>query len=99
MVAVLAPDVVLTTDGGGFAKAARRPIHGTDNVLRFVAGIMAKPEVAALSWQITEVNGRPALVGHDGQRVDCVVWVEADAGVVTRIDMIRNPEKLGAIAV
>lgn len=99
MVAVLAPNVVLTTDGGGFAKAARRPIHGTDNVLRFVAGILAKPEVAALSWQITEVNGRPALVGHDGQRVDCVVWVEADAGVVTRIDMIRNPEKLSAIAV
>lgn len=108
MLAVLSPDVVLTTDGGGIAKAARRPILGTDNVLRFVAGVLAKPEVMILSWQVAEINGRPALVGHDGPRVDCVVWVEgtdAEAGPagagyeVSRIDMIRNPEKLGAVRV
>lgn len=99
MVSVLSPDVVLTTDGGGIRKAARRPIHGTDGVLRFIAGILAKPEVMILTWQIAEINGRPALVGHEGTRVDCAVWVEADAGVVTRIDMVRNPEKLGAIRV
>lgn len=103
MVAVLSPDVVLTTDGGGHAKAARRPVRGTDNVLRFAAGVLAKPEVVVLSWQVADVNGRPALVGHDGPRVDCVVWVEGEeAGaetVVTRIDMIRNPEKLGAVRV
>src|SRR5699024_4923393 len=38
MVSVLSPDVVLTTDGGGIRKAARRPLHGVDNVLRFIAG-------------------------------------------------------------
>lgn len=103
IVSVLSPDVVLTTDGGGIAKAARRPVRGTDNVLRFVAGVLAKPEVMALSWRVAGVNGRPALVGHEGPRVDCVVWIEgADAGsgpVVSRIDMIRNPEKLGAVRV
>ncbi|APX33158.1 hypothetical protein BH708_11045 [Brachybacterium sp. P6-10-X1] len=103
MVSVLSPGVVLTTDGGGHAKAARRPVRGTDHVLRFAAGVLAKPEVAILSWQVAEVNGRPALVGHDGPRVDCVVWVEGETAdaqtVVTRIDMIRNPEKLGAVRV
>ena len=97
MLSVLAPDVVLTTDAGGRAKAARRPIHGTDHVLRFVGGILAKPEVMALAWRVSEVNGRPALIGFEGERVDCVVWVEADDGLVTRIDMIRNPDKLGAV--
>lgn len=99
MVAVLSPEVVLTTDGGGVKRAARRPLHGTANVLAFIAGIMAKPEVQVLSWRMAEVNGRPALVGHEGQRIDCVVWIEADGGVVTRIDMLRNPAKLGAIRV
>src|SRR5699024_12526681 len=40
MISVLAPDVVLTTDSGGRAKAARRPVRGTDNVLRFIAGVL-----------------------------------------------------------
>ncbi|MDN6330190.1 MAG: sigma-70 family RNA polymerase sigma factor, partial [Brachybacterium sp.] len=97
MVAVLSPEVVLTTDGGGVKRAARRPLHGTSKVLAFIAGIMTKPEVMLLSWRMAEVNGRPALVGHEGPRIDCVVWIEADGGVVTRIDMIRNPAKLGAI--
>lgn len=97
MVAVLSPDVVLTTDAGGRAKAARRPIHGTDNVLAFIDGILAKPEVMVLAWRIGEVNGRPALLGYEGERVDCVVWIEADEGKVTRIDMVRNPDKLGAV--
>ncbi|MGP9539792.1 RNA polymerase sigma factor SigJ [Brachybacterium sp. AOP43-C2-M15] len=97
MVAVLSPEVVLTTDAGGRAKAALRPVRGVGKVLPFIAGVLAKPEVEALSWAIHEVNGRPALVGFEGARIDCVVWVEADGGAVTRIDMIRNPEKLGAI--
>ena len=31
---LLAPDVVLVTDGGGIKQAALRPIHGADKVLR-----------------------------------------------------------------
>ncbi|GAA1485503.1 RNA polymerase sigma factor SigJ [Brachybacterium fresconis] len=103
MISVLSPDVVLTTDGGGHAKAARRPVRGTDNVLRFAAGVLAKPEIVILSWQVADINGRPALVGHDGPRVDCVVWVEGETAgaetMVTRIDMIRNPGKLRAVRV
>lgn len=35
----LAPDVVLTSDGGGKVCAARRPIHDADRVLRFLDGL------------------------------------------------------------
>ena len=37
---VLAPDVVLLTDGGGVKKAALRPIHGRDKVIRFLEAVM-----------------------------------------------------------
>ena len=36
---VLAPDVVLMTDGGGKVQAALNPIRGRDKVLRFLAGV------------------------------------------------------------
>ena len=35
---VLAPDVVLITDGGGVKQAALQPIHGVEKVLRFLIG-------------------------------------------------------------
>ncbi|HEY9394879.1 MAG TPA: RNA polymerase sigma factor SigJ, partial [Nocardioides sp.] len=39
---VLAPDVVLFSDGGGVVQAARKPIHGAEKVLRFFAGLATK---------------------------------------------------------
>ena len=42
LLAVLAPDVVLISDGGGKAKAARRPIAGADKVARFLVGHRAE---------------------------------------------------------
>src|SRR5690625_1145526 len=41
--AVLAPHGVPTTDAGGRAKAPRRPVRRTDNVLRLHAGVLPKP--------------------------------------------------------
>ena len=38
LVAVLDPDVIWTTDGGGRATAARKPLHGADRVARALAG-------------------------------------------------------------
>jgi RNA polymerase sigma-70 factor (TIGR02957 family) len=43
---VLAPDVVLVTDGGGKKKAALRPILGRDKVMRFLAGTADPAAVA-----------------------------------------------------
>ncbi|WP_150461302.1 RNA polymerase sigma factor SigJ [Nesterenkonia ebinurensis] len=96
-VSALAPDVVLTTDAGGHAKAALNPILGIEKVIRFAAGVLATPEVAALSWEIGTINGRAGIIGHQAGRIDTVAWLEVRCGLVTRIDMIRNPEKLDAV--
>ena len=97
-VSALAPDVVLTTDAGGRAKAALNPIIGVEKVVRFTAGVLWTPEVAELSWTLGTVNGRAAIIGHQCELVDTVAWIETEGGLVTRIDMIRNPAKLGAVA-
>ena len=90
---VLAPDVVLMTDGGGKVQAALNPIRGRDKVLRFLAGVA--PD--ALELEPVWLNGSPAVrFVVDGQR-DGVGTMVVEDGVVTRLFLVRNPDKLGAV--
>jgi RNA polymerase sigma-70 factor (ECF subfamily) len=91
---VLAPDVELVTDGGGLKKAALRPIRGTDKVLRFLAAVT--PRDVAVATEGATVNGRPGLLLLVDGEVDAVVSVETAGGVVTRLFLVRNPEKVAA---
>ena len=90
---VLAPDVVLMTDGGGFRKAALRPILGRDKVLRFLAAVM--PEDG--SAELVVVNGAPALRLLVGGVVDAIGTMLVEDGFVTGIYIVRNPEKLARL--
>ncbi len=90
---VLAPDVVLMTDGGGKVQAALNPIRGRDKVLRFLAGVT--PD--ALELEPVWLNGSPGIqFVVDGQR-DGVGTMLVEDGVVTRLFLVRNPDKLGAV--
>lgn len=93
---VLAPDVVLLTDGGGFKRAALRPIHGSEKVLRFFAG-GASRDGGVERAEIVELNGAPGLQLWMGGEVDTVVSVLMEHGVVTALYAVRNPEKLRTI--
>jgi len=93
---VLAPDVVLLSDGGGKVKAALRPIHGPDKVARFLQAVAPEAERLGIEW--STVNGAPAvLVSVDGV-LDSVVSMESDQGRVSRIYFVRNPDKLASLA-
>ncbi|GGX28945.1 RNA polymerase sigma-70 factor [Streptomyces noursei] len=94
---VLAPEVVLVSDGGGVKKAALRPITGAEKVIRFIAGGSAKAE-ATLTGDATEVNGHPALVLRVNGEVDGVMAVRVEDGRIAGIYYVRNPEKLTRIA-
>jgi RNA polymerase sigma-70 factor, ECF subfamily len=91
LVAVLDPDVVWTSDGGGRVPAARRPVRGRVRVARAWAALSPK-----FVHQPIEVNlnGRIGLMlpSADGHRA-AVSFVVSD-GQITRIDSIRNPQKL-----
>jgi RNA polymerase sigma-70 factor (ECF subfamily) len=102
LMAVLAPNVTLLTDGGGKARAALRPITGAGKVARFVAAISTRPymgmEISAMSIEAAEINGGPGtLVTLGGQPVAVLTLAVAD-GRITAIQLVANPEKLSAIA-
>jgi RNA polymerase sigma-70 factor (ECF subfamily) len=87
---VLAPDVVLITDGGGFKKAALNPIRGVDKVLRFLAAVMPEDGRA----ELTTVNGHEGMRLYVGDELDAVATLRVDDGKVTGLYIVRNPEKL-----
>lgn len=89
---VLAPDVTLTSDGGGRVTAARRPVVGAERVVRLIAGIMEQHPDASLV--ALEVNGRPGLRVVTGGVPEGVVSFDVVAGRITAGYYVRNPEKL-----
>ena len=98
LVAVLSPGVVLTSDGGGIANAARRPIVGADKVARFLTGIAAKGfAIPGLDVRVTEVNGRPGIAAWvDGEPFMVVSPVISD-GMVDQVLVVVNPAKLAGL--
>ncbi|GAA2057248.1 RNA polymerase sigma-70 factor [Leifsonia soli] len=93
MLDVLAPDVVLISDGGGVKQAALRPILGADKVTRFIAGAIAKAGVAVTS-EATVVNGNPALALSVDGALDGVLAARVQDGRIAGLYFVRNPRKL-----
>ena len=91
LVEVLDPAVVWTSDGGGRAVAARRPVRGGARVARAWAALRRR---SGLHPTEISINGQLGLLlsSPDGHRA-AVSFAVSD-GRITRIDAVRNPEKL-----
>src|SRR3984957_6157064 len=91
LVRLMAPDVVLVTDGGGVVPAAKAPIRGAERVATLLARV--DRVVAAIETSAVWLNGEPAgRIEIDGQ-VAAISLVVED-GRVTRIYGVANPRKL-----
>ncbi|MFF9199857.1 RNA polymerase sigma-70 factor [Streptomyces sp. NPDC014779] len=90
---VLAPDVVLLSDGGGVKRAALHPVVGAEKLVRFWLGGSAKVE-ATITWEPTLVNGSPALAVYVGGELDGVMAVRVEDARISGVYFVRNPEKL-----
>ena len=96
---VLAPDVVLVTDGGGRAKAALRPIEGAEKVARFMAAVGTQGgTVPGLRVELAEVNGAPGLLAWSDDGPYLAAQLLLVDGRVQQVLLVRNPDKLGGIA-
>ncbi|MFI6792641.1 RNA polymerase sigma-70 factor [Nonomuraea sp. NPDC050383] len=94
---VLAPDVVLISDGGGVRSAALRPVTGLAKVVRLLLASLGDKE-GTLTGEPTTVNGDPALLLRLDGEIDSVMALKVEDGLVTGIYFIRNPDKLTHIA-
>ncbi|GHF70455.1 RNA polymerase sigma24 factor [Kitasatospora xanthocidica] len=88
---VLAPDVVLIADGGGIAAALLAPLHGADAVAALLARAQRAP--VAFDTGTLWLNGAPAGRIDLGGELSVISLAVAD-GLVTRVYIVRNPQKL-----
>ncbi|MFD1544939.1 RNA polymerase sigma-70 factor [Nonomuraea guangzhouensis] len=94
---VLAPEVVLVSDGGGVKQAASQPITGAGKVARMIVSGLGKVQVA-LTSEPTVVNGNPALLLRLDGEIDGVIAVRVEDARITGLYYVRNPQKLTRIA-
>ena len=96
---VLAPDVVLVSDGGGVVPSVRRPIEGAQVVARLLSRFTTEAPGARVG--IVLLNGAPAaridVEGVAPTTVTVVVSLVAEGDRISRIYAVANPEKLARL--
>jgi RNA polymerase sigma-70 factor, ECF subfamily len=97
VLALLAEDSRLLSDGGGKVRAAGRPILGADHVSRFMLGVWPK-FVGITDRRVIDVNGAPGLLMTLNGIVQYAFSFEIDAGRIQAIYIICNPDKLRHLA-
>ncbi|MFB7460374.1 RNA polymerase sigma factor SigJ [Streptomyces sp. NPDC056188] len=92
LVGLLDPAAVMTADGGGVVGTVLRPVEGGERI----AGYMVAIADVAPGLELLErsVNGVPGLVARRAGVVMTVASFDVSDGRVTRIWVVRNPEKL-----
>jgi RNA polymerase sigma-70 factor (ECF subfamily) len=96
LAAVLDPDVVWRSDGGGKVLAAQRPQRGARHVARAFAAL-ARKGGPARGARLAMVNGAVGIVLEDGAGILQVMSFTVDGGRITAIDIVRNPDKLSRV--
>ena len=95
VVALLAPDAVLISDGGGKKSAALRPIHGPEKIARWLFGVLRSNP--GFELRRATLNGESAFVAYFGDEPDTVAFLQTTGGLITELYLIRNPDKLTTV--
>ena len=93
LVAALASDVVLMSDGGGRVQAANRPLAGGRQVGKF---LIAMARMAPVDTRVegAELNGQPSILTYEAGVLSNAFLFDTSSAGVTAIYVVRNPEKL-----
>lgn len=97
LLVLLAPDVRLVGDSGGKSKAPLRILESADKVGRFLHAV-AHDQVEGSAVRFLELNGGPAALILSGGKPDSVFQLEVRDGIVQCVYIVRNPDKLIALA-
>ncbi|WNL44778.1 RNA polymerase sigma factor SigJ [Dyella sp. BiH032] len=95
--ALFAEDAVHISDGGGVVTAVLRPLHGADRLALLYRQIALNSNGPGTAYELSTLNGAPALLIWSEGRLTSVMWVEAEDEHITAIHAIRHPDKLARI--
>jgi RNA polymerase sigma-70 factor (ECF subfamily) len=91
LLGLLAPDVVLTSDGGADQRAARRPVLGRDRVARFLTTLSRRGAGSVVTE--VDVNYAACLFIHGPDR-SMVVTGSTRGDQIATLTVMLNQEKI-----
>ncbi|MFS0556821.1 RNA polymerase sigma-70 factor [Brevibacillus sp. 179-C9.3 HS] len=95
LLTLLATDAVLLSDGGGKVTAALRPILSGERVASFLLGLMRGfSKHADFCIELAPLNDQTGFVIRQDGRIDTVVFLHMEHGVIRSLYFVRNPDKL-----
>jgi RNA polymerase sigma-70 factor, ECF subfamily len=86
-----------TSDGGGRARAALKVIRGRERVVRFALAVLGR-HADRFAFEMTAVNGEPALALWAEGKLFSVITVRTDGMRILDVYTVLNPDKLAAPA-
>jgi RNA polymerase sigma-70 factor (ECF subfamily) len=95
LVALLDPDAVVRTDGGGVVPAPPDPVRGAARVAALLIGLGRL--YPGVELRVVSVAGAPGVLLFGGDLLVGVATVEVVAGRVAELNYVGNPAKLRTI--
>ncbi len=95
ILALLAPNALALSDGGGKVRAAYRPLVGPTDIADVFTALLEK-NATKIKPRLVYANGRPAIASlQQDETTDIIISVVPDhEGRVRWIYVMRNPDKL-----
>ena len=93
LLATLADDITLWSDGGGKVAAALNPIYGLANVARFVVSVARKAPPGVVYRELW-ANSRPGIGMYLNGDPISVLLIDAAEERIQAIQVVVNPDKL-----
>ncbi|HEY3506171.1 MAG TPA: RNA polymerase sigma factor SigJ [Actinocatenispora sp.] len=97
LIEVLAPDVTMISDGGGFTGAPQKPIHGRDLVARAIL-VLSRRRPDDAYGRVVPVNGGPGVVLYADSGPVLAVTPHLVDGAIAMVQVVSNPAKLTGVA-
>ena len=93
VLALLAPDVTFTADGGGKVPSIRKVVRGAERVARLLLGYERKGK-GLVTHRVERINGAPALGTYVGPQLYCTTSLATDGDRIFAFYRTLNPAKL-----
>jgi RNA polymerase sigma-70 factor (ECF subfamily) len=93
MMALMAPDVTFTGDGGGKVGSVRKVLEGPERVTRLFIGLEHKYP-GLVTHEIIELNGQPAVGSYHEGVLYYATLFETDGEHILAVYRVLNPDKL-----
>jgi RNA polymerase sigma-70 factor (ECF subfamily) len=97
LIALLASDVVLHSDGGGKAIAAPNLIRGADKVARGALGAFQRLVPKDMHIRVTQINGDPGIVSYLNGKPYSVLTFDASEDRIHAVYVVTTPDKLARV--